>query len=510
MIALPLPPRTQDFARVHTLQLEAGWPETATLADLDGDGAPEILLAVRDGGRSSGRRLETWRPGAGGAWTRAETIALTPDVVAFAHADVRAGGGEELVLFNAGGAFTWRAGPQARPERLLACELLWQTADEDVFEWREGVRDLDGDGLADLVLPEPGGFALALQRRGSASGGDGAAWGSVSRVRVPPDPADEERADFDEDGGGGRRDRSSFSLQIRTSDEDGEEKGPLLSIHERVPAPFWLDWDADGDLDLLLQTSRHLHVWLQEEGGSFAEAPRLSLLLPVAADRTRELDASYSAHAVDLDRDHRADCVILAGDKRSEDVRTQGLFFAQAAVADGPPLFGREGRPASLLVFAGFVADPSFRDLDGDGYPELVLETFRPDLIDQIRSASTESIDADMHVYRNRGGVLSRQPDLTRRHAVALDDSEQESEFFCDLTGDGLSELLVRAEGKLRILMLRSQGPREKSTWSLVEKPLWELNVAEDARVRLVRPAGRDPASLFVLEDSQVLWVRFR
>ena len=53
------------------------------------------------------------------------------------------------------------------------------------------------------------------------------------------------------------------------------------------------------------------------------------------------------------------------------------------------------GRPSSLLVFAGFVADPTFRDLDGDGYPELVLETLRPDLIDQIRSASSESIDVD-------------------------------------------------------------------------------------------------------------------
>ncbi len=518
MIGVSVPPPAQDFARIQTMELEGGrQADSATLADLDGDGAPEILLAVHEPEKRFARHLETWRPGADGALARAETIALTPDVVAFAHADVRAGGGEELLLFNAGGVFVWRSGPELRPERLLACEFLWQTADPElVFEWHEGVRDLDGDGLADLILPEPGGFLIALQRRPRASAGTsgtsadtpgGAApWGLVSRVRVPPD----QDAEHDDDNVETRRDRASFSLQIKTSAPDEESGGPLLSVHERVPAPFWLDWDADADLDLLLQTSRHLHVWLQDANGGFTSAPQHSLTLPVAADSARELDASYSAHAVDLDLDRRADCVIFAGDKRSDDVRTQGLFFTRGAVTEGPPLFGQEGRPASLLVFAGFVAEPSFRDLDGDGYPELVLETVRPDLIDQIRSTSTESIDADFHVYRNRRGVLARQPELTRRHPVALEDSEQETEFFCDLTGDGLAELFVRDEPeKLQILMLRAQGPREKSTWSLLAKPLWELGVAAEARVRLVVPVKGWRPSLFVLESSQVLWVKF-
>lgn len=514
MIVLQAAPPAQDFARTQTMQLEAGRvADVATLADLDGDGRPEILLAVHQAGKDFARSLEVWRPGAGGGLAHAEAIALTPDVVAFAHADVRAGGGEELLLFNAGGVFVWNPGPEARPERLLACEFLWQTADPElVFEWQEGVRDLDGDGLPDLILPEPGGFAIALQRRPRASGASGdtagkAAWGLVSRVRVPADAGDDE-----EDGDvEGRRGRDSFSLEIRASDRGAERSGPLVSVRERVPAPFWLDWDADSDLDLLLQTARHLHVWLQDPGRGFTDAPQLSLSLPVAADRTRVLDASYGAHAVDLDLDRRADCVIFAGDKRSEDVRTQALFFTQSAVAQGPALFGQEGRPSSLLVFAGFVAEPVFRDLDGDGYPELVLETVRPDLIDQIRSASSESIDVDLHVYRNRRGVLARQPDLTRRHAVALDEEgEQESEFFCDLTGDGLAEFVVRDEpGKLRILMLRSQGPREKSTWSLLPQPLWELNVAKDARIQLVPPVKGMRPSLFVLESSQVLWVRF-
>ncbi len=499
----------QEGARVQTLELAGDRrADVVTLADLDGDGVREVLLAVHEPEKEFARALETWRIGPDGRVAPVESLPLTRDVVAFAHADVLEGGGEELLLFNAGGVFAWR-GPEVRPERLQACEFLWQAADPElVFHWSEGVRDVDGDGFTDVILPEPGGFLIARQRRRQD---DTEPWGAVSRVRLPVDPG----AGVWDGAGPGREDvearREGGSIRLGFQMGGGAGRpGSLVSVDEEVPAPFWLDWDADSDLDLLLQTERHLHVWLQERDG-FSEAPRHSLELPVAADEARELDASYSAHAVDLDLDRRADCAIFAGDKRSDDVRTQALFFTQAGVREGPPLFGRDGQPASLLVFAGFVSDPLFRDLDRDGYPELVLHTVRPDLIDQIRSASTESIDVDMFVYRNRRGVLARQPDLARSHAVALEDFELSAEFIGDVTGDGLSELLVRDEpGKLRVLMLRAQGPRETGTWALLERPLWELSVAADARVQLARPGqGPERAELFVLEPAQVLWVRF-
>ncbi|MSR63450.1 MAG: VCBS repeat-containing protein [Planctomycetes bacterium] len=502
----------QELARIQTLELEAGRrADVATLADLDGDGTREVLLAVHEPGKDFARHLETWRLGADGRLARAESLALTRDVVAFAHADVLEGGGEELVLFNAGGVFAWRSAPEARPERLLACEFLWQAPDPELaFHWEQGVRDIDGDGLADLILPEPGGFAIARQRRPRSAESP---WGEVSRVRVPAGPKAGvwDATASPRQGLEGQRAGGRFQIGFRMGERDGEAGGgALVAVHEELPAPFWLDWDADGDLDLLVQTERHLQVWLQDASG-FPAAPQHSLELPVPADESRVLDASYSAHAVDLDLDRRADCVIFAGDKRSDDVRTQGLFFTQAAVREGPALFGPEGRPASLLVFAGFVFDPRFRDLDADGYPELVLRTVRPDLIDQIRSASTETIDADLYVYRNRGGVLARQPDLARSHAIALAEFELSAEFFGDVSGDGLADLLVRDEPeKLRVLMLRAQGPRAKSSWTLVEKPLWELSVTADARVQLAVPSQAERVGLFVLEPAQVLWVRFR
>jgi hypothetical protein len=186
-----------------------------------------------------------------------------------------------------------------------------------------------------------------------------------------------------------------------------------------------------------------------------------------------------------------------------------GLFFAQAAVETGPRLFGDDGRPASLLVFAGFLSDPRFVDVDGDALPELVVHTFRPDLIDQIRSAASETIDVEMFVYRNRAGVLSRKPELAQRFVLALDEGELEVEFLGDLTGDRLAEVLVREQPeKVRVLSLRAASGRDAG-WTLLEKPLWELGIAKEARVDVVRATPDARPMLFVRETSQVLWVSF-
>jgi hypothetical protein len=515
-----------SLADVRTLQLPSGVTTVgATAADVDGDGTFEVVVAAHDDGKPFARQLQVWRvPSGPGAGTLIETLPLTADVVAFTVGDVREGGGDELVLFNAGGAFSWRPSgpPEQRLERLVECDVLWQAADpEEVHLWDGGVRDIDGDGLADLVIPGPGAYTLAMQRRPRASG---APFGAISRIQVPEDADDTgvwlSATRREGPAVRGRRSRREMSISLGGEDTDEGER-VLVSVSESVPSAQWIDWDGDGDLDLLAQTTKRLHVWTQAEG-KLAEAPALSLDLPVEIDTARRLDTSYSAHAVDLDRDKRADYVVFAGDKRSEDVRTQGLFFAQAAVKPGPdagsPLFGREGRPSNLLVFAGFVTEPRFRDLDGDGYPELILRAVRPDLIDQLRSASTETIDATLFVYRNRKGVLSRQPDVTWKHEIPLKRFQLTAQFAGDVTGDGVSELFVRdAPERVRVLYLRPQpGAGAATTWTLVDRPLWELPVSKHASVELVTPrAARRPGAatrpeLLVIEPHQVLSVRFK
>jgi hypothetical protein len=506
-----------SLAEVDALQVAKGArPTSAAAVDLDGDGKREVLIATRGRGKDSSRSLQIWRRGAT-AYAMADELPLTRDVVAWATGDVLDAPGSEIVLFNASGAFAWRSSgpPEQRLQRLCAVEFLWQLADPDeVLLLPDCVRDVDGDGLADLVLPEPDGYRIVVQRRPRAADGP---WGIESRLSVPPECNEEglwmSASATEGPNLRGKRDDQQFSLAISSGGDSSTEErvGPhtLLQINEGVPSPHWIDWDGDGDLDLLAQTSQSLLVWKQDHG-HWPAAPSVTLKLPVAADRARRLDASYSSHAVDLDGDSRADCVVFAGDARSEDVRTQGLFFTQAAAGAEHPLFGAEGRPRDVLVFAGFVTNPTFVDVDGDGLSDLVLRSVRPDLIDQLRSAANKAIEADLFVYLNRKGSFPRQPDLVWHHAIPIERFELTSEFIGDLSGDGVRDLLVRDEPKhLRALLVR-RGSAKGGGWSVVDQPLWQLDVDEDANVSRVDVKPNERPQLLVIEPTQVLHVRFR
>jgi hypothetical protein len=510
--------RAEDVAapNVTTLQLPAGRQVRDALAlDVDGDGSCDLVLADSNDAEPIVRTLALYLQRKDGAAFVAQpdaSLALTPDVVAYAVADVHADPGAEIVLFGAQGAFAWRwrAQENERFVKLLDCEFLWQMADpQEAFHWQAGIVDLDRDGLPDLALPYPGGWRLAFQRRkdgvarfdttfdldvpeGARAVGSGLGSHKKTVVRSP----------------GGRR---TFSVSLEGGGLDMETErvtgGPLVHVSESVPAAQFIDWDADGDLDMLCMSATEVSVFVQDPVGRFSEERVLELENPVVADRDRELDVSYGVHVLDLDGDRRADCVIFAGDKRSKDIRTQALIFVHAPVLDESraagtdPLFGLEGIPTQMLVFGGFARALGFKDIDGDGLADLVVGAIQPDLIDELRTASTERIEAELYAYRNTGHGFAKRPDLTRKLSLPASNSEFSVDFVGDITGDGMSEMLVREESdRLRLYLTR----RTRDGWTLVDRPLWELRVEPSGELLLPESGSSAPRLIFVLEANHV------
>ena len=500
---------------VATLQLPKGWEaQDAWIGDVDGDGEVDVVVSGADPKRSRARSLSVFRARATAprmASAPDPVLDLTPDVVAWAAGDVDPAPGEELVLFSARGAFAWRPAekPEQRFARLVEVDFLWQLPDREAcWAYPAALIDVDRDQRVDLVVPEPDGYAIALRDKAPAAG-----FRAASRLRLPDDALSSDsvrdgRAQAERGASGSRR------IELRFGDEDDVRlPRALLSVSERTPAPQLLDFDADGRLDVIAQGFTRLYVWPQAQDGGFASAPRSAFLLPVPVDRERELDASYGAHALDTAQDGRADVAIFAGDKRSSDVRTQLLLFVQGAgrgdsqTTPEAPLFGPKRLPHQLLVLGGFVAGATFEDLDGDRKPDLFVRAVRPDLIDQLRSATTETIDADVYVYRNANGFFSKRPDVSWRVNIPIKEFDLTLTFVGDVDADGLADLLVRDRPeRLRVLPLA----RTKEGLALGEAPLFEMSVDPRARIVVARRTGKRTADVLALAGDQVQLVRFR
>lgn len=496
-----------EFGSITTIALDRGLhAEAATLADVDGDGATDLIVATSRRGRVASRRLEVrLRRSGASAFAAApdHVFDLTADVVAFSAGDVAPDKGVEIVLFTATGAYAWRplAPEEERPRKLVTAEFLWQLPHpRETFQWARGARDLTGDGLDDLLLPGPEGYVVAVQRRT-----DKGSTFDVSTLRLPDEDVGQVLETRSSARLRRRREGREFRVSLGLGTAPGLSRGDLIEVGESVPAPVFTDWDGDGDLDALVQTEDRLHVWLQQSG-HFPELPDAGEPLPLDVDRGRRLDPSFGSHAAQLDTDGRADCVILAGDRRSEEARTQVLVYRH-----GDTLFGSEGVPSQALIVAGFVGAEQLVDVNGDGLPDLVLPSVEVDGIDALRAATSGTIDSRIAVFLGGKTSFSRRPDATITlpvDAKAFRRSDRLlARFFGDATGNGASDLLVRdGSGELQVLATL----RSRTGLSLRAEPLWRTRIDDDADVTSEASGPGGAPELLVLEDGRVLHVRFR
>jgi hypothetical protein len=373
-------------------------------ADLDGDGAPELVVLGLGGGADDGPRVGVYR------W-EATTGALVEDVALadrfgeddqpiFALSDLDSDG--RMDLLTAG----WDAPPAwGQPDGSFATEPRVPRAPYNAGMVSAALADVDRDGWVDAVQTggcRPGVTDWSVWRRSGARTfvaqpswrGAGAATNPYTVGVVPPTLGAGEATLF---ALGNPCDLGDPGLGFWREDGLDVDGLPSFTPHDVLPfasawrlspsvanAPIswlnpmgatWADLDADGQLELIAATTwRSLHVWRPRPGLWEEWTDRWNLALPArAAPYGQETVKPWGVWSADFDLDGDDDVLAVGGLDPAD---------ARAGYGDVDRLVvwrTQNGRPRDeVAVPWGLGAWAQGRsltvgDLDRDGAPDLVV-----------------------------------------------------------------------------------------------------------------------------------------
>jgi len=360
------------------------------LRDLDGDGRRDLLAIDLDGVALRHLRDDRTYPAAPDG-----TLEWPADTVGWTLDDLDGDGAGELLLLVEGTrvlALSPARGAADAAAPLAARVLLEQPAGFLPRGIRRVnfVRDVDGDGRRDLVLPGAGRFLIHLAREG----------GFAPAIPV------------------------AFRAEIGLELGDPARLDRRFAQDVQIPWFRLLDVDGDGDTDLVTETGDEVQVHLA--GPELPLAP--SWTLDLAALRAEQpqagkvdldnllgnIEPQVNWRTADLDGTPPHDLVLQVG----------GTFRVYAGGSTGPRL----EQPAQVLKASGNVLYFLLRDVDADARPELqILRAGTVSLGDALRLLVVPgSFEFDVFTYAavhgrpeaERGEVFARRP--TARTTVAL------------------------------------------------------------------------------------------
>lgn len=457
------------------------------VADVDGDGTKDLVVSHMTDAQASGPRAVSifLHAKAGPRFGATSRVVSAPtDACAFLAADLDPAPGLEVAFLCPTRIVVVRPTSEL-VETKPAGQLFFDYPEAGALQPWDLCEDLDGDGLPELIVPTKEGY-LVLGR--TQDGG----LAPRGQVAVPAET----------------RFGPAFESQLLNR---------FLTATSRLRRVVVVDIDGDGKKDLLAYRNKGLARFLQKKDGTFPERPDLEVPLQIVreaegddddpkAEEKKQKDGNEAFANVrldleDVDDDGRVDLVVtrtLGEIGLFESLRTQQLVFK--AKKDGS---WDEGAPSALVNLKGISADPVFVDFDGDGRRDMILSTYRMDMLTNVKRAIMESMSITYRVHLRRDGddpMFDDEPSLSVDVDVPLSSLEKRGgvapvDLTADMDGDGVRDMVqVEPEGGLRLTFgKRSKGGEPEldkgRTMSVAverSEPPWVLDLDDDKKSELI------------------------
>lgn len=417
--------------------------------DMNGDLLEDILIATWS--ESNGREFLIYTQEANGKFSNTpwRRIEVKKDIVAFALADLRPDPGSELLFFTASSCYSLscaKEGYANNLKKLFEWELIKSVPDKKKIDFIGVLKDLNNDGLVDIILPGQDRYALFTGQSGEAF---------LKQSTFPKPDVIINKSSKDLRGFAiSTRGVSSVGPDIYESllvrrlepESDGEFfYTPILDYDHWIPAISTGLFNSDELEDF---------VYLDDIEAGEKNTKRLNLVfqsgtgeLPKSPDFQANITINDDIEMLDVNGDHLADLVTT----KMEGLDTTLYFF-----------LNKGGRfnfktPDHVMKLTGIVSDFQAIDFNRDGFPELVINTYSAS---PVKTMTSGSIERKLLIFAGGkpdegGAVLDRKPAYTYEEKITAGDYKSltsERSFSGDIDGDGINDVIsVDKNGALTV-----------------------------------------------------------
>ena len=388
---------TDDFA-VQTLPLD-GKVLALLPADYDDVAGDELLVFAADD--QGARHLRIFSPSAADIYdtTPKLDLELPAGIFGVQIGDIDADHRDEVLLLSMDAVYLleFDKGSFGTGFKTIATfERLFAIPNPDFITSYKFALDLNGDGVTELVLPCWNGVRI-LQKKDNGY--------SVVRQLLFNCKADGVK-DVNLLNGSAVGD---FGLHL-----------PTITAH---------DLNTDKSVDLLVETSAGLAVFLQTGNLQFADNP--NRVLEVKSSYLEDLYFRASGLA-DLNNDRLLDYCRIFTQEFGHEFKTVIEIFL------GSMQEGYSTRPSKRIVLDEFGVGLSLLDLDGDGTSSIIVATVPVTPTSLVKALLVKGMPLDLHVFEADGGVFGDQPVMAKRVSCGLNffKSRFPVRYIGALTGD--------------------------------------------------------------------------